>query len=169
MTTPFYLWMNGEVKEYLGTIVGKRNVHTLYQTGEGRMPVVGYNSRKKARVAHSDLEARRAHKRARDKTGLSNKQIRAVKPPDITFVNWCKIIYVLERVPKYVPKDFDIEAEYTAAVHANMCNEDLNMTNLVDELTPNTERRNLQHKIITKILKLTESQLASLDTFINTL
>ena len=129
--TPFYVWMNGEVQEYQGTVIGKRKAQTLYQTGTGRMPVVGYESRKKARLAHSDLEARRAHLRAREKTGLSNRQLRTVKPPGITFVNWCKTVYVLGRVPKYVPEDFDVEAEYAAAVQSSMCCEDINVPELV--------------------------------------
>ena len=133
------------------------------------MPVVGYESRKKARVAHSDLEARRAHLRAREKTGLSNRQLRTVKPPNISFVNWCKIVYVLGRIPKYVPKDFDVEAEYMAAVQSSMCGEDMDVPELVNELTTDTVKRCLQQKIISKVIQFSESQLQQLDTFIKTL
>lgn len=154
----FYHWKNGQVQESQGAQVsrfGKKRRRTLYQTGQGKKVIQGYTDRKKARISHTDKLAREAHRRARDITGCTNRELRSLKPCNITFVNWCRLIYVLKRIPTSIPDNFNVEEEYAQA----------------ESSTPKTSERvqKMRQSIVQKTLELDETALHKLQIFINTL
>ena len=157
----FYHWKNGQVQESRGVQVsrfGKKRRRALYQTGPGEKVVFGYADRKKARINHTDKLAREAHKRARDITGCTNRELRTLKPPMITFANWCRLICVLKRIPTSIPDNMDVEVEYEKTF--NNTTHKSKTTETVHEM---------RRAIVQKTLDLDESALHKLHVFLKTL
>lgn len=163
----FFTFENGQIVEMKGTLESVRRGRKTYKVGN--LTYTGFVTRRAARIALTDQQARILCRKAHKKCGsLRIKDIKKLKPEGCKqFVDWYKWIIMYDGIPENINStDFNrVDEYYEKHLQGTLGNHLRKRRHQQNTDTPSKRRRRLYHMIC----DAKEEQLESIEEYLNTI